>query len=68
MPIVRYIEGVNTDIVLDIDEGRLMSGRAAMAQAFEKARNSKKPVVIHFHGGLVSRNSALANAPALAKF
>ena len=45
-----------------------MSGRTAMAQAFEKARNSKKPVVIHFHGGLVSRDSALAGAPELERF
>jgi hypothetical protein len=59
---------VNLDVVLDIDEGRLMSGRPAMAHAFEAARTSKKPIVIHFHGGLVSRDSALAGAPALEKF
>ena len=59
---------VNLDHVLDIDEGRLMSGRPAMASAFQKARLSGKPIVMHFHGGLVSRSSALAGAPALQLF
>ena len=45
-----------------------MSGRDAMIAAFENARKSSKPIVIHFHGGLVSRDSALAGAPALQAF
>ena len=59
---------MNLDHVLDINEGQLVSDRAAMAEAFEKARNSGRPIVIHFHGGLVSRNSALNGAPALQAF
>ena len=62
------IWGVDLSHVLDIDEGRLMSGRDAMARAFENARKSSKPIVIHFHGGLVSRESALNGAPALQAF
>jgi hypothetical protein len=59
---------MNLDHVLDINEGQLVSDRAAMAKAFENARDSGKPIVIHFHGGLVSRNSALTGAPALQDF
>ncbi len=39
--------GVDLDHILDIDEGCLMSGRDAMAKAFENARKSSKPIVIH---------------------
>jgi hypothetical protein len=59
---------MDLDHVLDVDEGRLISGRDAMAKAFENARKSNKPIVVHFHGGLVSRDSALARAPALQTF
>jgi hypothetical protein len=59
---------MDLDHVLDIDGGSLVSDRAAMAAAFDKARQSGNPIVIHFHGGLVSRASALAGAPALQAF
>ena len=56
---------MDLDHVLDIDEGRLVSDRTAMAKAFANAGQSGKPIIVHFHGGLVSRNSALAGAPSL---
>jgi len=59
---------MDLDHVLDIDEGRLVSDRTAMASAFAKAAQSGKPIIVHFHGGLVSRNSALAGAPAMQAF
>lgn len=59
---------MDLDHVLDINEGRLVSDRAAMAKAFASAGQSGKPIVVHFHGGLVSRNSALAGAPAMQAF
>lgn len=59
---------MDLDHVLDIDEGRLVSDRAAMAKAFSNAAQAGKPMIIHFHGGLVSRDSALAGAPAMQAF
>jgi hypothetical protein len=59
---------MDLDHVLDISEGRLVSDRAAMAKAFAIAGQSGKPIVVHFHGGLVSRDSALAGAPAMQVF
>ena len=59
---------MDLDHVLDIDEGRLVSDRTAMAKAFANAGQSGKPIIVHFHGGLVSRNSALAGAPAMQAF
>ena len=59
---------MDLDHVLDINEGRLVSDRAAMTKAFSNAAQAGKPIVIHFHGGLVSRDSALAGAPAMQAF
>ena len=39
-----------------------------MSKAFLNAAQAGKRVVVHFHGGLVSRDSALAGAPAMQSF
>lgn len=45
--------------MIEIDDGRLMSSREDLTKIFTTAVKSGKPIVMHFHGGLVGRSSAI---------
>ena len=54
--------------MIDIDDGRLVSRPEDLADAFADARQSGLPIVIHFHGGLISRGSAIDAATFATPF
>ncbi|WP_445368184.1 hypothetical protein ACH5Y9_01070 [Methylomonas sp. BW4-1] len=49
----------DSSCMIDIDDGRLVSSRQELADIFNNAIKSEKPIVLHFHGGLVGRSSAI---------
>lgn len=54
--------------MIDIDDGRLISSRDSLSRAFLAAKESGKPIVLHFHGGLVQRDTAIKNSIATKSF